>query len=177
MWVLFAIFVFVVLSLAGFRLHTHLAVHERRVVGAWDRLDTLLTQRNGQLHQCYRDASSPERLETLHHVLQDQETSRRRGDLPGIAQAERRIRQEWDLYISQLSDYKEEAPNPLARTIPRVSALDRALNEVLARYNHAVQDYTVRRRAFGLLARLAGFGSFQPLAPPVPAETDEPRHV
>ncbi|WP_081610830.1 hypothetical protein [Thioalkalivibrio sp. ALJ7] len=168
MWVPFAIFALVVLSLAAFRLYTQLAVHERRVVAAWDRLDTLLTQRNGQLHECYLANPDVDLLERLGSCVQVQETARRRGDLLSLAQAERDIRSSWDSILSHPIDSKTKTLHLPKRAERRVAALDQALSEALARYNQAVVDYAAMRcrRGYGVLARLTGFTNFRPVTPP-----------
>lgn len=169
MQVLALITMLVVLSLIGFRLHTHLAVHERRVVAAWDRLDTLLTQRNGLLQQAYSmTPDPPEVLAAVHVAVQDQERSRRCGDLPELAAAERTIRDTWDRYLTEIIDYSTDAVLYSDDIRRRVGALDEAIAQALARYNYAVSDFTALRRhwAYGPLARLTGYRAFAPVGPP-----------
>ncbi|WP_018867604.1 MULTISPECIES: hypothetical protein [unclassified Thioalkalivibrio] len=166
MEVLAVILTLVVLSLVGFRVHTHLAIHERRVVSAWNRLDTLLTQRNGLLHMM--GLADPDPLVDVQTALRAQEAARRRGDLPALARTERSIRATWDTYLSKLSD-ENEFPSAVAeRTPERVAALDQAITDALARYNAAVADFSALRRhwALGPLARLAGYQTFDPIGPP-----------
>lgn len=173
MQVLSLIVMLVVLTLLGFRLHTHLAVHERRVVAAWDRLDTLLTQRNGLLQQAYATAAHPHAsLCTVHTKVQDQERSRRRGDLPELADGERAIRSAWDRYINEIIEESDSCQESLELTRRRVAALDQAINEALSRYNAAVSAFTALRRhwVFGPLARLTGYTAFEPVGPPPPPE-------
>lgn len=164
-----AILFLVVLSLVGFRLHTHLAVHERRVVAAWDRLDTLLTQRNGLLQltlQATRER--PDALAAVHGAVQDQEAARRRGDLPGLARSERAIRGAWDFYLTESTEELDSESPMGASRARRIAALDQAINEALAHYNGAVSAFVALRRhwAFGPLARLAGYSAFEPVGPP-----------
>ncbi|MFO7954477.1 hypothetical protein [Thioalkalivibrio sp.] len=173
MQVLSLIVMLMVLTLLGFRLHTHLAVHERRVVAAWDRLDTLLTQRNGLLQQAYSTAAHPlEPLRTVHTGVQDQERSRRCGDLPKLAAEERAIRSAWDRYLHEIIDYSGSSQDRLDVTRRRVAALDQAITEALSRYNAAVSAFTALRRhwAYGPLARLTGYTAFDPVRPPPPPE-------
>ncbi|WP_019582941.1 hypothetical protein [Thioalkalivibrio sp. ALE16] len=166
MEVLAVILTLVVLSLVGFRLHTHLAIHERRVVSAWNRLDTLLTQRNGLLHMM--GLADPDPLVDVQTALRAQEAARRRGDLPALARTERSIRATWDSYLYELSKENELPPAVVGRTPERVAALDQAITDALARYNAAVADFSAMRRhwALGPLARLAGYRAFAPIGPP-----------
>ncbi|WP_019594601.1 hypothetical protein [Thioalkalivibrio sp. ALM2T] len=172
MQVLAALLVLVILALVAFRLYTHLAVHERRVVAAWDRLDTLLTQRNGLLERaCSATRPDPPLdLRALQQVVQEQERARRCGDLPGLARGERAIRAEWDHIRTQLLDTYKNLSGSTDRLPPRVAALDQAIADALGRYNAAVDAYAGLRRqwAYGLLARLAGHAVFHPVRPPSP---------
>ncbi len=166
MEVLAVILMLVVLSLIGFRVHTHLAIHERRVVSAWDRLDTLLTQRNGLLHMV--GLADPDPLVEVQTALRAQEAARRRGDLPALARTERSIRAGWDAYLSELSKETDATPGVVGRAPERVAALDQAITDALARYNAAVADFSALRKhwALGPLARLAGYQAFDPIGPP-----------
>ncbi|WP_018948292.1 hypothetical protein [Thioalkalivibrio sp. ALMg11] len=172
MQVLGVLLLLVILALVTFRLYTHLAVHERRVVAAWDRLDTLLTQRNGLLDRaCTATRDDPPLdLRALRQVVQEQERARRSGDLPGLAQGERTIRAEWDGIRIQLIDNDNIVSSSPDRLASRVAALDQAITDALGRYNAAVDTYAALRRqwAYGLLARLAGHTVFHPVRPPRP---------
>ncbi|WP_018863313.1 hypothetical protein [Thioalkalivibrio sp. ARh3] len=165
--VILAIVGLVALTLAIARLYSHLAVQERRVVGAWDQLERLLVQRNGHLQQVCTEGGDrgPAALRDLHRSLQRQETARRQGDLTTVAEAEREIRSLWDSISSQGLDLKAEKEGEAGR---RVAALDQAIRDTLVRYNSALDAYQRTRRApfYAPLAWLAGMGRYLPLQPP-----------
>ncbi|WP_019625275.1 hypothetical protein [Thioalkalivibrio sp. ALJT] len=164
---LITLFVFTALTLVALRMYTHLAVHERRVIASWDRLDTLLTQRNGELTQLRRLVTPRVPvLERLHQAIQRQETARRRGDLSTLAESERQIRDLWDDVLSQQADLIENrAEKPVAA---RVHALDLAIADRLTAYNAAVSATTSLRSRpfFAVLAGIGGHTRFQPIQPP-----------
>ncbi|WP_018871625.1 hypothetical protein [Thioalkalivibrio sp. ALJ16] len=167
MAVLFIILALAGLTLMALRLYTHLAVHQRRVVASWHRLDTLLAQRNGELDQVPRLPGLPaSSLDDLHQAIQHQETARRKGDLPTLAVNEQRIRDGWDGLVSQHTDLIQKwSQKPV---VGRVQGLDLAINDALAAYNTAVDAAAALRRrpVFALLAGIAGYSRFRPIEPP-----------
>ncbi|WP_018861058.1 MULTISPECIES: hypothetical protein [unclassified Thioalkalivibrio] len=165
-FVILAIVGLVSLTLAVIRMYSHLAVQERRVVGAWDQLERLLVQRNGHLQRLCSEAGSRVcALQNLHRLLERQEMARRQGDLSTVADTEREIRATWDLILEQPVDIKEEIMDEAER---RVGALDQAIGDNLVRYNAALETYQHTRRSpfYGPLAWAVGMGPYAPLNPP-----------
>jgi len=149
-------------ALAAMRLYTVLAVHERRVVACWERLDTLLAQRNAHLSRLLDDMPAPvvedRHADALRDLLERHERARRRGLMPDLVAAERDLRAVLETLPSQPSDHTTDAAR-------RVDALQPALDEVAARYDAAVARYDRARRRppARLLAPLFRFARYTPL--------------
>lgn len=150
-------------AFSALRLYTVLAVHERQVIACWERLDTLLAQRNGHLRTLQADppdsndhaaAANP-----LGPTLERHERARLRGTMPELVAAERDIRDLLDRIPRDRAGAEE--------AVRRVTVLQQALDDVATRYDEAIDRYDQARGRLlaRQLAAVLRFPVYSPLSP------------
>lgn len=152
----------VLAAFGALRLYALLALLERQVIACWERLDTLLAQRNGYLQTLLAEqpaSPAPPATGALGPLLERQERARIGASMPELVATERDLR--------HVLDRIPRTGGAAATAVRHAVVLQRALDDVAARYDDAVDRYDRARGrlAARILAPMFRFPVYSPLVP------------